>query len=206
MFADYFLTLAGVVQREKKYGGHFKIEHYELNPIWQKGVAQRKWFNAKHILLTGVVTLLLILLVKFGETAESFVEGVLGCLLVLFGMLLGRHLSNLMIFRHVIRKPGEISGQVTMTHALLLSISLYQYFVVFVPIVLIAFFAPSPFVTGALFAVVLLLTAHLKWRSGSIGDRQKMGQTAFYNMDDPPMIIGGLPPCYSNTTNEDPKP
>jgi hypothetical protein len=163
MFADYFLTLAGAVQNEKKWGDHLKTEHYELNPTWRKHVAQRKWFNPKHILHTVALTLLLILLAEFGEMSESIVEGVLGCLLVFFGMIIGRHLCNLMIFRYVIRKPEEISGQVTMTHALLLWMSLYEYLVFFIPLILIAFFAPSPFVAGALFAVVLLLAVHLKW-------------------------------------------
>ena len=39
MLADYFLTLAGAAQKERKYDDHFKTEHYELNPTWQKDVA-----------------------------------------------------------------------------------------------------------------------------------------------------------------------
>jgi hypothetical protein len=165
MLADYFLTLAGAVQKEKKYGDHFKTEHYELNPIWQRQVAQKKWFNPKHLLLTVAVTLFLILMAELVEMPEYFVTGVLGCLLVFFGMVVGRHLSNLMIFRYMIKKPQDISGQVTMTHALLLSLSLYQYLVVFVPLILIALFAPSPFVVGAVWAGVLQVLIHMTWIS-----------------------------------------
>ena len=165
MLVDYFLTLAGAVQREKEYGDHFKAEHYELNPIWQRQVAEKKWFNPKHLLLTVVVTLFLILVTQFSEIPEHFVLGLLGCLLVFFGMLIGRHLSNLMIFRYMIRRPHDISGKVSMTHGLLLSLSLYQYIVVFVPLVVIAFFAPSPFVIGAVLAGVLQVLVHIKWIS-----------------------------------------
>jgi len=163
MLADYFLTLAGAVLKDRGYGNHVKAEHYELNPIWQRQVAQRKWLNPRHLGLTVVASSALILLTEFGEMPEPFIQGFLGCLLVVFGMIIGRHLSNLMVFGYVIRKPDEISGQVTMGHALLLSVSLYQYLVAFVPLVLIAIFSPSPFVIGACIGALLLVAVHLKW-------------------------------------------
>lgn len=163
MFADYFLTLAGAILKDKKYGNHFKAEHYELNPIWQKQVAQKKWFNPKHIVLTVVLSSLLILLTEYGVMPEPFIQGIWGCLLALYGMIIGRHLSNLMIFGYMIRKPNEIHGQVTMTHSLLLSMSLFQYLVAFVPLSLITIFSPNPFVFGASIGIVLLIVIHLKW-------------------------------------------
>ena len=149
MFADYFLTLAGAVLKDRKYGDHFKAEHYELNPIWQKNVARKKWLNPRQIVLVVVSSSILILPMEFVEMPQPFIQAVLGCLLAVLGMVIGRHLSNLMIFRHVIRKPEEISGQVTMSHALLLWVSLYQYLTILVPLALIAIFSPSPFVIGA---------------------------------------------------------
>jgi len=163
MLTDYFLTLVGVKQRGKKYGEHFASEHYEMNPIWQKPVAQKKWFNPKHILLTTIATLLLVLVVEPSDMPEPLAQGVLGGFLVFFSSLIGRHLCNLLTFRHINRKPNEISGQVTMTHTLVLSLSLYQYIVVLIPMALVAAFSPTPFVIGGLFGVVLLLMAHLMW-------------------------------------------
>jgi len=163
MFADYFLTLAGAVLKDKGYGDHFKVEQYEMNPIWQKEVAQRKWFNPKHILLTILISSLLILLVEYGEVQESFIQGMLGCLVSIYGMVIGRHLSNLLIFSYMIRKPDEIHGEVTMAHTLVLMLSLYHYIVVLVPIILIAIFSPSPFVIGVLVGVIFLQALHLKW-------------------------------------------
>jgi hypothetical protein len=163
MFADYFLTLAGAVLKDKKYADHFKAEHYEMNPVWQKEVEQKKWFNPRHIMLTILISSLLILLVEYGEVDESFTQGMLGCLASIYGMVIGRHLSNLLIFSYINRKPDEIHGEVTMAHTLLLMLSLYQYIVVLVPVLLIAIFSPSPFVTGVLVGVILLQVLHFKW-------------------------------------------
>ena len=65
MFADYFLTVVGAVQKEKKYSNHFTVQNYELNPIWQQDIAQKKWLNLRHILFTVLITVLLIFLTEF---------------------------------------------------------------------------------------------------------------------------------------------
>lgn len=163
MFADYFLTLAGAALKDRKYGNHFKAEHYELNPIWQQQVAQKIWFNPKHIMLTVVTSSLFICLAEYGDMPEPAVQGFTGCLFSIYGMVIGRHLSNLVIFGHMIRKPDDISGQITMSHSLLLSVSLCQHLVAFVPLGLIAVFSPTPFATGAFAGVLLLVAIHLKW-------------------------------------------
>lgn len=165
MLADYFLTIAGAVLKERKYGEHFKVEHYELNPVWQKQVAQMKWFNPRHLLITAMVALLLILVAESGFLPGWFVECFLGCLLVLFGAVIGRHISNIMTFIYMARKPDGISGQVTMSHGLLLALSLHQSVIVFLPVGLIALFAPGPFTVGAVFGGVLHVLIHLVWLS-----------------------------------------
>lgn len=163
MLADYLMTLIGAVLSKRKYGQHVRTEHYELNPVWQTAVARRKWFNPKHLFLVAVLTSLLFLVGESGAFREPFVEAVLGAVLIIFGTLLGRHLSNLIMFWHVIRTPEQISGQLTMSHALVLSISMYQYLVVCVPFVIVATFMPSPFTFGGLFGIALLLVAHMGW-------------------------------------------
>ena len=160
---DYFLTLAAEIQRSKKYADHFRIEHYELNPVWQTQVAQKKWFNPKHILLTVAIVVLLLPLLESGLMPESFVQGFLGCLLVCFGSVIGRHVCNLLTFRRIEQKPGEISGQVTMAHSLLLSLSMYQCALVLVPLVIVAVLSRTPVAIGGVFGVILLLAIHLQW-------------------------------------------
>src|SRR5262245_6019846 len=49
MVLDYYLTLYGAHLAEQSYRRHFKTEHYELNPIWQRAVARRRWINLWHL-------------------------------------------------------------------------------------------------------------------------------------------------------------
>lgn len=163
MFADYFLTVLGAIQWEKKYSLHFKTEHYELNPIWQKQITKKKWFNPRHVALTIILSGILICLVEFGGMPHGFVQVVLGCVLVLYGMILGRHFCNLLIFSHLIRKPDQIFGEVTMSHQFVLSLSLYQTLMVMIPIVLVAVFSQSNFARGGAAGIVLFLIINLGW-------------------------------------------
>ena len=164
MLADYLLTILGAIRREGKYGEHFKAEHYELNPVFRNTVAQKKWFSPKHTVLTVLFSGGLVGLLEFGGLPEGFVEALLGCLFVVYGMILGRHVSNLLIFRYVANNPGEISGQVVLAHAMLLAISTCQYIVVAVPMLFLAIFSPTPFVVGGGAGVMLLVSSHLIWR------------------------------------------
>ena len=164
MLADWFLTIAGAIQRDKKHRDHFKVQHYELNPIWQERVAQRKWVSPKHLLLTVALSAALICLAESSGPGDAFIEGVAGWILVFYAMLLGRHICNLMVFGYLIRRPEEISGQVTMAHALALSISMYQYMVAAVPLALICIFSPSPFVIGGLVGASSMFALHMWWR------------------------------------------
>jgi len=163
MFSDYFLTILGSIQRDKKHSEHFKLEHYELNPVWQKSVAQKKWFNIRHILWLIFGTTFLSLFFEFGDLPDSFVRGIFGALFVSISMIVGRHLSNILIFRYLIRRTNEISGKVAISHSLALSISMYQYLAVIVPITILVLFVPSPFAIGALTGAVFLFAVHLNW-------------------------------------------
>ncbi len=163
MLADYFLTLISSVQKDKKYGQHFKLEHWELNPMWQNAVAARRWFNPKHLLLTILVSSAVIVLAETGESPDCFMEGVSGCVLGVFAMVLARHFSNLLLFRYVIRNPDEISGQVVISHTMALYISFYQHLVFLIPLILIAVFSTSAFVVGSCIGGILLLGVHLIW-------------------------------------------
>ena len=161
--ADYFLTLAGTVLEDKKFGNHFKTEHYELNPVWQSVVAEKKWFNPKHLLLTIIEIIAIVFIIEFSDMPETLVDVVLGFFLVGYGILIGRHLNNILTFLHVLRKPGDISGQVSITHVLSLSMSMYKQVVVLLPLVLILLFAPSPFMVGATLACVAQMLIHVLW-------------------------------------------
>jgi hypothetical protein len=163
MFADYFLTVFGGIQSKKGYSLHFKTEHYELNPIWQKHIAQRKWFNPRQIMLALVVSVALVLLLELEEVPDSLAQGILGAVMVLYAVVLGRHVSNLLIFQHLIHRPEEISGQVAMSHPLVLSISLYTTLVTIIPIALVAVFSKSEFAIGGTAGLALFCLVQLRW-------------------------------------------
>ena len=163
MLADYFLTVLGAIQKDKKYSHHFRTEHYELNPVWQKQIAQRQWLSPLHLLATASLTIALVILTETDEVPRPVIRFILGLLLVLYGMVIGRHLSNLLIFRYVDRQAQELSGHVTMSHAMALSISLYHNLILLVPLLLVALFSPSPFVFGGLSSVLLFVLTHLRW-------------------------------------------
>ena len=164
MFADYFLTVLGAVESEKTYARHFAREHYELNPLWQKSIRQKRWFNPRHIILVIAANSALIWLLEFGESPDGIVQALLGALLVVFGTVIGRHVSNLLLFRYLAKHPDQISGRVTMSHPLVVSTAMYQTIVVLVPTVLIAIFSRSAFALGGVIGIALLLCIQLVWR------------------------------------------
>ena len=80
-------------------------------------------------------------------------------------MLLGRHFGNVLTFVRLNRKSDDISGQVTMSHQLVLTLSTYQYLVAVFPIFLLAILSPTPAVLGGIAGAVLLLLVHFVWQS-----------------------------------------
>ena len=163
MFADYLLTIAGSTLKEKVHCNHFKTKHYELNPIWHDNVKQKKWFSPKHTAITLIFSLFLIFCAESNYLSDKFAEGLLGCLLVSFGMINGRHLSNILSFLYINQHSDSVSGQVFMSHELVSRLSTYQYIGVYLPIMIIAIFSPSPFIYGALCSIVLNTKAHILW-------------------------------------------
>jgi hypothetical protein len=163
MLADYFLTVAGATAREQGYAQHFRLEQYELNPTWQKDIARKRWFNPRHLLVTVLVSGALILVLERGLLPSVLAAVLLGAVLAVFGAVVGRHLNNLLLFNHLARRRGDVTGAVTMTHAFALSSSLYQTVMVFVPIALFAAVTQNPWLFGAMIGFGSLGVSHLIW-------------------------------------------
>ncbi len=163
MFCDYFLTVAGAVLKERGYDQVFEGETYELNPIWQIDIAQKHWFNPRHSLLTLSITLLLFVIVESEQLSAAFLNGFFGCLCILFGIIIGKHLSNLLIFIWITHQVQGGMGSIDIGEDLNLWTSALQYITLLVPMGLIVIFAFSPFALGGLLAVLLILGLHLAW-------------------------------------------
>ncbi len=127
MLADYTLTILGAKESAAVYRKHFVLGSYELNPLWRKSVDQIRWFNPRHFSLVCLVTALLII-VDQSVLPEWPIELGLGMLFGAWGMLCGRHLTNLLIFRFLKRNPEQVSGQVNLSMQLTLKMSQFTYF------------------------------------------------------------------------------
>lgn len=170
MLLDYYLTIIGAALNEKGYAKYIAMQHYEMNPVWQKQIAQKKWFNPRHLSLTAALTALMVLVVEVSlpNPPFAFLDPILtpflmGFLLVLFASVLGRHVSNILIFRSVLRNPDGISGRAEITHGMMLSWSMYQHAALLLPLVLITVFVPHPFVLGGFAGALILIPIHLSW-------------------------------------------
>jgi hypothetical protein len=164
MLCDYWLTVAGARAREGVYADHFKTQHYELNPVWQTAIARKRWFNPRHVGLTLVIAALFYGAGEYLLTDDDPVFAfVIGALLVVFGAVNGRHLSNLATFAWIRRHPDELSGSIAMSHGLVLWLSTFQYLGLLLPLALLALCAPTPHVLGGLVGIAFLMLVHLGW-------------------------------------------
>jgi hypothetical protein len=163
MLADYFLTVWGAILSEKKYQQHFKIENYELNPLWQKSIAQKKWFNLKHLAIVLIITFFCFIWSNGWKDPDPFSEGLFGYFTILFASIIGIHLANILTFDFIIRNPDSISGEIKMSHPLLLCISQFRLLSLLFILILAAVFSPTPFIIGGLCSQIVLLITKLVW-------------------------------------------
>lgn len=163
MIADYLLTIACARLREGGHAEHFKTAHFELNPIWQNVVAKKRWFNARHLVLTLVLSSILIACVEGLPRDMQLVQFLAGAMIGVQGAVIGRHFSNLATFLYVRRHPDSLAGTVTLQHELVLWISLFQLGSLLVVSAVIAIYVPHPAVLGVFAGIAALVLIHLIW-------------------------------------------
>jgi hypothetical protein len=163
MVADYLLTIANARLRENGHAEHFKTAHYELNPIWQNAVAQKRWFNPRHLLLTLALSAILIACIEGMPVESQLVRFFAGVMIGVQGSVTGRHLCNLATFLYVRQHPGSIAGAVTLQHELVLWLSIFHHGALLVVSAVLAIYAPYPAVLGVFAGIVLLVLVHLIW-------------------------------------------
>lgn len=163
MFLDYYLTIWGAIQRTKAHSKYILIENYELNPMWQNDIKQRKLFNIKQIVLTIAFFIFLIYVFEFYDLSVWYKEGLFGFLLIHNGMLVGRHVSNILTYNYVEKNSDSLNGQIKLSHQFSLHHSQYQYFVVIVPMVAIAILNPKPFTIGCAVGALNSIIYHKLW-------------------------------------------
>ena len=164
MLADYFLTIVGARLYKRGYGKHVRHENYELNPRWQRSIDAGRWFNPRHLLATALVTAVL---VYYGESVEPPDDPsyafLIGLTITLYLIIVGRHLGNILIFRHAINRPADLSGEARLSYRVGLNASQSQLWQVFLPLAAIALYERTAFVCGCLCAPISLAISHLVW-------------------------------------------
>ena len=163
MLSDYLLTVLGAIQREEGYGKHFKLPSYELNPLWQKSIAQQRWFNPRHLVITLIVFVAITFVVEFGGMPDLYPQILLGAILTVYSYIVARHLGNLLTFRRVRRLPQELSGEITIAQTFAIALSFHQSLPLIIPIVILAYLSRNGYVIGGAFGAVMLILIHLVW-------------------------------------------
>jgi len=163
MLLDYLLTVAGSRLAARKYSQHFKFEHYELNPVWQKTITQGRWFSPKHMGIVVVTSLCCLVWGDAWKEPSQISEGALGFFVILYSSVVASHLGNILTFWRVLRHPQDLSGEVTVSHKQVLAMSRHRSLMVIFPIALAVWLAPSPFLYGGLASLILLDVYSLVW-------------------------------------------
>ncbi|HNT55830.1 MAG TPA: hypothetical protein PKG95_14025, partial [Anaerolineaceae bacterium] len=150
MLADYFLTVYSAILLERKYQDFFKVDQHELNPAFQNAIANKKWFNTKHLSTTVLFTASFVFLFEIDLLPDVLVEGIMGALLIIYAIVVRRHLINILLARWIIRNPTDVSGAVTMSHRYSLNSSLFSGIGDLLLIAFLVIFNPTPFLVGSL--------------------------------------------------------
>lgn len=166
MLLDYHLTIRSVILLKQTHGQHYVIEHHELNPLWQGDVADRRWLNPLHLLFVMVSLLAFGLLGFFAVLLPIYMyvfDFIFGMAVVAYSVMVGRHISNILIARYSNRNPSALSGEVKMSQVYVYCASRAQSIGLLPLLMLYAILAPSAFSIGGVFGGLRLALAHGSW-------------------------------------------
>lgn len=181
MLLDHSLTILGARMSERRYANHFRSEHYELNPVWQSAIRTKRWFNPRHHILAIAIPIALFYLEQATPQISAYYGPLNAGLLSLYSMILGQHLCNLLVFRRLDRRPGEVSGSVTMSHPFVLENARYRAFVCAFPLVVAAALSRHPLAIGAALGPAFYLLSNFVWSA-----RRKSGKNPAQGPAAPP--------------------
>lgn len=179
MLLDHALTILGARMKEREYASHFRSEHYELNPAWQTAIRTKRWLNPRHHFLALVLPVAMFWSERAANGEATRYFGPLNAgILSMYAMIIGQHVGNLLVFRRLAFRPGEITGAITISHSFELANSRYRSFACFFPLVAGAALSGHPVAIGAAFGPAFYLLANFVWSARSrSGDPRPPGQT-----------------------------
>ena len=186
MVADYLLTIY-CAKESKDYRKYFPSQSYELNPFLRRAVDNGQWFNPRHAIAVIANTACFFLADLLLWDYPAWFEVALGSQFGLFGLLCGRHISNLLIYRYVNRHPEEISGQVRMSTEMLLKISQFHQIGLLPIFALVAVFNPMPYTIGLSLGIVLGIFIHIFWSYKARARAARVAPIIEATLVDPPL-------------------
>ncbi len=167
MLLDYYLTLYGRYLAERS--GHSRIfvyEQYELNPDWQRDIAQMRRFNPRHLIRVLIIALafgVLAWLALLEPLIGLVFETLAGFIILIYAVVLGRHVNNILLFRYIERHTELISGEVRVKQLLLVRMSQFQLVTVLFPLLAVVIVSPSFFGIGALLGLARMMFLFMGW-------------------------------------------
>jgi hypothetical protein len=163
MLLDFLLTILCAKLSSGVYRKHVRCPHLEVNPLWQKSVDRLEWFNPRYLTLVCVVTTALVVADLMPNFPSSLLELFVGMCLGGPGAACGRHLTNLLTFTFLNRHPTEISGELILTHKLVLEMSLFGFLGLVPMLGLVVVLVPEFYTAGVLLGILVLCLEHLDW-------------------------------------------
>lgn len=187
MLSDYYLTLLGEKLRQRSQPQClFRIESYELNPFFQKDVARLRWINWRHISLTILLTLVMAFLAVgyvYQVSPVPFIA-LLGYYSVFYGVVIGRHINNILIFSDALKAPQLGIDQIPLEQKPIVnideSIKLVQMSnaALLPPFGLSAALTRSEFMIGGFCGILALFAVHWYWLKWYQFKQRKASQRA----------------------------
>jgi hypothetical protein len=163
MLLDYFLTVVGARLREGGYAEHFKFPDYETNPMFRDVIRKKKWISLKHLCFVALATAACLYWAHAWQGDDPVSEAIFGGVLILFSTIDGFHVSNILTFHWLLRRPDQVTGEVFMTQRYVVHLTRCRTFAMLFPIVVAAALVPSPFLLGGVASVFSLIVGQSFW-------------------------------------------
>jgi len=158
---DAWMTFRTFTVAERVLGHPIQAADYELNPLWRQSIADGKTFTPRYLAGVAATTVLAVAVATW--FSDEKVEVFLGMSFASAGIVLGRHLSNLLLLRDLAAHPEEIPGRATISPEFFLRDSRMKI-LGWLPAMLLLFLAQPSFVmAGAVVGVLLFAGVHLIW-------------------------------------------
>jgi hypothetical protein len=163
MLTDYYLTLLSKVLKDKKLSKFIILEEWELNPIYQVAINQKRLINIKHLFFTIFLSSLVIYLTEFCNLPQEFIDFLLGMLIIMYSIIIGGHISNILWCCYVIKREDQLSGQIHYTYEATLYSSMPKYLLPVFPLIVIYIYTGNLFVLGGVCGVIVQMISLLRF-------------------------------------------